>query len=162
RQGLGAMWGELLMRGAGKHSSREHADAMDRLGVARSSEPGLQHLRIGASMLGTRVLEALPLLADIVLSPPMGADTISPLLAHVGAPHPERSSSASPPAGALPLRRSRPKESPPPRRRRAPPSPPPSPASPPLSRLAPAGALTAKPPAALTRQWSARARPQGS
>lgn len=79
KPGLCPMWAELLMRGAGDLSSREHADALDRLGVGRSAEPGMQHLRIGATMLGTRVLEALPLIVDMVRRPRMEGESIGPV-----------------------------------------------------------------------------------
>jgi len=79
RLGLCPMWAELVMRGAGGLSSREHADALDRLGVGRSAEPGMQHLRIAATMLGTRVLEALPLIVDMVRRPRMDEESIGPV-----------------------------------------------------------------------------------
>jgi predicted Zn-dependent peptidase len=69
RQGLGAVWSELLMRGAGELDSRRHADALDRLGVGRGTDVGTYHLRVSATMLGSRVVEALPLLTDMVLRP---------------------------------------------------------------------------------------------
>src|SRR4051812_4838786 len=56
RQGLGALWSELLMRGAGELSSREHADALDRLGVGRSADVGMHHMRLSATMLGERLV----------------------------------------------------------------------------------------------------------
>jgi len=78
KAGLCPMWAELLMRGAGELRSREHADALDRLGVARSAEPGLQHLRVGATMMGTRLLESLPLLVDMVRRPRFEAESVGP------------------------------------------------------------------------------------
>jgi predicted Zn-dependent peptidase len=72
------MWSELLMRGAGGLSSREHADALDRLGVGRSADVGTYHLRIGATMLGERVVEALPLLVDMVRRPRFDAESVEP------------------------------------------------------------------------------------
>lgn len=79
RLGLATMWSEMLMRGAGDMSSREHADAFDRLGVGRSSDVGGHHLRIGATMLGARVLDALPLLVDMVRRPRMEEEAIEPV-----------------------------------------------------------------------------------
>lgn len=69
RLGMATMWSEYLLRGAGDLDSRAHADAMDRLGVARSTDIGGYHLRVGATMLGSRLLEALPLLTDMILRP---------------------------------------------------------------------------------------------
>lgn len=78
RPGQCTMWAELLMRGAGGHRSREHADALDRLGVSRGTEPGVQHLRVSATMLGSRVSEALPLIVDMVRRPRMEVESVEP------------------------------------------------------------------------------------
>jgi predicted Zn-dependent peptidase len=78
RQGISALWAELLLRGAGKHSSRDLADTCDRLGLARSTEVGAYTLRIGGTLLGSRVLEALPLFADMARAPRMDEDAIEP------------------------------------------------------------------------------------
>lgn len=78
RLGLSTLWSELLMRGAGDLDSRAHADALDRLGVSRSGDTGLQHLRLSATMLGSRLLESLPLLVDMVRRPRMDEASIEP------------------------------------------------------------------------------------
>lgn len=78
KQGLAAMWGEIIMRGAGPRSSREHADALDRLGVTRSTEPRVYTLRIGATLLGDRLHDALPLITDMVLAPRMEPSALEP------------------------------------------------------------------------------------
>ncbi|MFZ4574287.1 MAG: M16 family metallopeptidase [Phycisphaerales bacterium] len=78
KQGLAAMWGEIILRGAGSRSSREHADALDRLGVVRATEPRVFTLRLGATMLGERMHEALPLLSDMVLAPRMEESAVEP------------------------------------------------------------------------------------
>jgi predicted Zn-dependent peptidase len=77
-QGIGTIWSEMIMRGAGDRSSREHADALDRLGAARSTDVGTYHLRIGATMLGSRVLEAMPLFTEMVLRPRFEEDALGP------------------------------------------------------------------------------------
>lgn len=79
RQGLGAMLAEMVFRGAGERGSREQADALDGLGIVRSSEVGGLFLRLSASMIGDRVAEALPLLAEIVRRPRFDADAIEPV-----------------------------------------------------------------------------------
>ncbi len=79
RLGLTTMCSELLLRGAGDLNSRSHADALDRLGVGRSTEAGTYHLRLGATMLGTRVIEALPLLVDMVRRPRFDQESIEPV-----------------------------------------------------------------------------------
>lgn len=77
-QGRAAMWGELLMRGAGERSSREHADAMDRLGASRGTDVGTYTFRISTTALGSRVLDVLPLLVDMVRRPRMEEEAIEP------------------------------------------------------------------------------------
>lgn len=79
RLGLSTMWAELLLRGAGDRNSREHADAMDRLGVGRSTSVGGYHISLSATMLGARVIEALPLIVDMVRRPRMEEDSIEPV-----------------------------------------------------------------------------------
>ena len=78
RLGLSALWGELLCRGAGEHDSRAHADALDRLGVNRSVSPGGRFIRIGISLVGNRLNDALPLLVDVVRRPRFDAESIEP------------------------------------------------------------------------------------
>ncbi|CAG0965922.1 putative zinc protease [Phycisphaerales bacterium] len=78
RLGRATMWGELLMRGGGALNSREQADAFDRLGVSRGTESGAFTFRIGATLLGEHLEEALPLLVDMALRPRMDEDAVEP------------------------------------------------------------------------------------
>lgn len=78
RQGMSAMWAELLLRGSGPLASRDLADAVDRLGIGRSTEVGSYTLRIGATLLGRRLAESLPLITDMGLRPRMDDDAIEP------------------------------------------------------------------------------------
>lgn len=78
RQGLSAMWSELLFRGAGDLDSRAQADAMDRLGLSRSGDVSTFHLRLGFTLLGDRLLDALPVIIDMVRRPRMEQDSIDP------------------------------------------------------------------------------------
>lgn len=78
RLGRSAMWEELLQRGAGGRNSREQADAVDRLGIGRSVDVGTFYMRVGATMMGARAVEAIPLLADMVLRPAMAEEDIEP------------------------------------------------------------------------------------
>lgn len=78
RLGRAAMWSELLMRGAGTLSSREQADAFDRLGASRGTEAGAFTFRVGATLLGERMHETLPLVAAMMLDPRMDAESIEP------------------------------------------------------------------------------------
>jgi predicted Zn-dependent peptidase len=69
RLGLASIAAELLMRGAGNLDSRAQADAFDRLGAGRGCSAGTYHQTLSATMLGSRLHEILPLLADMVLRP---------------------------------------------------------------------------------------------
>lgn len=79
KQGLATMLSELIFRGAGGLASREQADALDRLGLSRGSEVGGFYLRLSATMLADRLLDALPLMADIVLRPRIDEESIEPV-----------------------------------------------------------------------------------
>jgi predicted Zn-dependent peptidase len=78
REGLAPMLAELVFRGAGDLDSRAQADAMDRLGVSRSCEPGSHHLRLGFALTGDRVFDALKPISDMVVRPRMDEDSIEP------------------------------------------------------------------------------------
>ena len=77
-EGLSTLWCELLLRGAGGRSSREHADAADRLGAGRGTELGSYTMRFSSTMLGERFLDVLPLFVDMVLRPRMELDAVEP------------------------------------------------------------------------------------
>lgn len=77
-EGISTMWAELICRGAGELGSREHADALDRLGAGRSTDVGTYYLRVGVTTLGDRLEETLPLIADMVLRPKMEAEAVEP------------------------------------------------------------------------------------
>jgi predicted Zn-dependent peptidase len=78
RQGLSALWSELLFRGAGDLDSRGHADALDRLGASRSADVGTRYFRLGATMIGEKLTAALPLLVDMIRRPRFDAESIEP------------------------------------------------------------------------------------
>jgi len=67
--GIAAVTQEVLLRGAGELDSRAHADAMDRIGAAKSASVGTYHMGVGCTLVGDRLPEALPLLADMVRKP---------------------------------------------------------------------------------------------
>lgn len=77
--GHAAMLSELVFRGAGGLSSREHSDALDRLGVQRSCRTRVHHLQIHFTLLGDRLVEALPLLAMLVREPALPAEAVDPV-----------------------------------------------------------------------------------
>lgn len=78
QQGVAPLLAEMLGRGAGGRSSRDFNDALDALGVHRSISAGNRHLRIGATMVGERLNEALPLLVDQALSPNLDEAELEP------------------------------------------------------------------------------------
>lgn len=69
RQGTAGVLAELICRGAGGRSAREHSDELDRLGVHRSTNAGGRHLQLSATMIGSKLDDALPLLLDMVTRP---------------------------------------------------------------------------------------------
>ncbi|MEZ6233805.1 MAG: pitrilysin family protein [Phycisphaerales bacterium] len=79
RQGLSAMWQELLLRGAGDLDSRASADALDRVGASRSCSVGMHYLYLTMTLVGERVVEALPLAVDMVRRPRFDAASIEPV-----------------------------------------------------------------------------------
>ena len=78
RLGLTAMWSELLLRGAGDLNSREQADAFDKLGVSRGAGASTFTMDIFATMLGSRISDALPLIVNMVRDPRMHPDAVEP------------------------------------------------------------------------------------
>jgi predicted Zn-dependent peptidase len=72
--GQATLLSELILRGAGDRSSRELSDALDRHGVQRGTDVQTYHLRIEATMLGSHLPAALPLLVDIVRRPALPGD----------------------------------------------------------------------------------------
>lgn len=78
QEGACAVLSELLFRGAGELDSRAQADALDRVGVSRSCEPSTQHIRLAFALTTDRLLEALPLIVDMVRRPRLSADSIEP------------------------------------------------------------------------------------
>ena len=69
---------EMLMRGAGGLSSKQQADAFDRVGALRDIDNSIRYTQISASLIGHRINEALPLLVDIIRKPQMALDSFGP------------------------------------------------------------------------------------
>ncbi len=76
--GRSAMISELLNRGAGALDSRAHADALDSLGVSKGTSVETFHINLAATVLGTRLKDALPLIVDMVRRPRFDAADIEP------------------------------------------------------------------------------------
>jgi len=69
---------EMLCRGAGGRSARQQSDALDQLGVSRETSVQTHDLRLGATMLGDRLDDALPLLMDMIRRPNLADETFEP------------------------------------------------------------------------------------
>lgn len=69
RQGLSTLLAEVVQRGAGGLDSRAHADACDKFGMSRGVGNEAQFISVTATMLGSRLLDGLPLIVDMVRRP---------------------------------------------------------------------------------------------
>jgi len=78
QEGVAPLLAEMVLRGAGGRSSREHSDAMDRLGMHRSVSPSSRFLRFGGTLIGDRYAQALPLLFDLVTAPTLDDAELEP------------------------------------------------------------------------------------
>ncbi len=78
RQGASAIWAEMLMRGAGELDSRAQADMFDRLGAARGAGVETFYLGLSGTLLGARLGEVLPLVADMVRRPRFDESALGP------------------------------------------------------------------------------------
>jgi predicted Zn-dependent peptidase len=65
---------DWIFRGAGNRNSRELSDALDSLGLHRSSSVGSAHLTLGAAMEASTLSEAMEIFADIILEPSLRED----------------------------------------------------------------------------------------
>ncbi|GAB4553253.1 MAG: pitrilysin family protein [Phycisphaerales bacterium] len=79
REGLASIHADLLLRGAAERSSREQADAFDRLGVSRNASAQAYTTTFRASMLGARLEQAMPLITDTVLRPRLDPASLEPV-----------------------------------------------------------------------------------
>lgn len=76
--GVAPVLAEMLCRGAGDRDARQHSDALDMLGVQRSTDAQTRFFRVGATMIGSKMAEALPLLFDMVRRPKLAEESLSP------------------------------------------------------------------------------------
>ncbi|MBV8781482.1 MAG: insulinase family protein [Phycisphaerae bacterium] len=65
---------DLVLRGAGERDNRQLTDALDSLGLQRGNSVGVYHTRFSCAAPAARVMDGLPLYADIVRRPRMPAD----------------------------------------------------------------------------------------
>lgn len=78
QQGASALLEEMMARGAGGLSAREHCDALDQLGVQRGTNVETHHIRLSATMIAEKVDRALPLLTDMVTAPKLDEAALVP------------------------------------------------------------------------------------
>ena len=78
QQGAATMLAEMICRGAGDCDARAHSEALDHLGVLRDSGAQTVHLRIGATMIGQLLADALPLIVDMVRRPQLDQSALEP------------------------------------------------------------------------------------
>ena len=77
--GWSSLLAELAQRGAGGRDSRAYSDALDRVGVQRTVSPASVHIVLGATLMGDRIAEALPLFADLIVRPHLPAESLDPV-----------------------------------------------------------------------------------
>ena len=70
---------EMILRGAGSLDSRGWSDALDGLGCERRTTANPFHTLLTATMMGSRLAEAMPLLSDAVLRPQLAAEHLDPV-----------------------------------------------------------------------------------
>lgn len=78
QQGASALLEEMMARGAGGLSAREHCDALDQLGVQRGTNVETQHIRLSATMIAEKIDQALPLLMNMVTAPTLDDAALLP------------------------------------------------------------------------------------
>ena len=76
--GVAAMLSEMLWRGAGELDAKAHSDALDQLGIQRGISVQTTHLRLGATMIGSKLPDALPLLIDTIRRPVLSEESVEP------------------------------------------------------------------------------------
>ncbi|MDP7005066.1 MAG: pitrilysin family protein [Phycisphaerales bacterium] len=69
---------ELIQRGSGEYSSKEYNEKLDLLGVGRSASCGIELLRVSGVMLGSVLLDSLPLLGGCILNPALPENDLIP------------------------------------------------------------------------------------
>lgn len=67
--GVTTVLSDLVLRGAGSRDSRALTDYLDFLGLQRSANVGVYHTRFGAAAVGPKILDSIPVYADILMRP---------------------------------------------------------------------------------------------
>lgn len=69
RLGTTAILADMLTRGAGEYSARDLSSRMDNIGLQRSVSGGVRYLTLSAATTADRIVDAIPLIGDIVCRP---------------------------------------------------------------------------------------------
>ncbi len=69
---------EWIFRGAGIRDSRQLGDALDGLGVQRSTSIGSSHIYLGGALESSNLAQALDLYADVILKPRLSDEQYDP------------------------------------------------------------------------------------
>ncbi len=69
---------EWVFRGAGPWDSRKLGDALDGLGLQRSTAIGSSHVTLGAALESSNLAQALALYADVILKPHLSDEQFEP------------------------------------------------------------------------------------
>jgi len=78
QQGIAGVLAEMVCRGAGDLDAKAHSDALDQLGVQRGTSVETVHQSLGATMIGSKLSQALPLLVDMIRSPRLEETALEP------------------------------------------------------------------------------------
>lgn len=76
--GTAAILSEMFPRGAGKLTARELASAMDNLGLQRSVSVGVSHITFSTATTADRIVEAVPLIAQMLREPRLNQEQFGP------------------------------------------------------------------------------------
>ncbi len=76
--GVANVISDWVFRGAGAWDSRKLSDALDGLGLQRSTSIGSSHLTLGAALESSNLAQALALYADIILHPHLSDEQFEP------------------------------------------------------------------------------------
>ncbi|WP_435019772.1 M16 family metallopeptidase [Tundrisphaera sp. TA3] len=79
--GTASMLSEWIMRGAGDRDSRDLLTALDTLGVSHGEGAQTVHSSVSAATLGTNIIPALEIYADVLLRPRLEDDEVEPIRA---------------------------------------------------------------------------------
>ena len=79
--GSASMLSEWIMRGAGDRDSRDLINALDNLGVSHGEGAQNVHTRASAATLGTNLVAALEIYADVLLRPRLDDEDVEPIRA---------------------------------------------------------------------------------